>query len=198
MRWLCFFFFFQAEDGIRDIGVTGVQTCALPICRPRDCHHTHSWHTDGAVSSVSFVRGASRGAMASELAELVDDDVDRRRLHLGHLREILDHAPLHRLADVRQRRAPLHGEVELERPVLELDTAVAADEPGHARDLARRVGGVSADHVGGDVAVTLHHAHRRTSSVASGRAKNRNGTNVVPSPGETCITVAPRSYTPSM
>src|SRR3712207_8823364 len=28
-------FFFQAEDGIRDIGVTGVQTCALPIS-PRD------------------------------------------------------------------------------------------------------------------------------------------------------------------
>src|SRR3712207_7671213 len=24
-------FFFQAEDGIRDIGVTGIQTCALPI-----------------------------------------------------------------------------------------------------------------------------------------------------------------------
>src|SRR2546426_4171115 len=29
----CFcFFFFQAEDGIRDYKVTGVQTCALPIC----------------------------------------------------------------------------------------------------------------------------------------------------------------------
>src|SRR5690625_7466261 len=28
---LCFFFFFQAEDGIRDGHVTGVQTCALPI-----------------------------------------------------------------------------------------------------------------------------------------------------------------------
>src|SRR5256885_8915144 len=27
------FFFFQAEDGIRDYKVTGVQTCALPICR---------------------------------------------------------------------------------------------------------------------------------------------------------------------
>src|SRR6266567_187340 len=26
------FFFFQAEDGIRDLTVTGVQTCALPIC----------------------------------------------------------------------------------------------------------------------------------------------------------------------
>src|SRR6266550_5330141 len=29
MTWL--FFFFQAEDGIRDVAVTGVQTCALPI-----------------------------------------------------------------------------------------------------------------------------------------------------------------------
>src|SRR2546429_8460810 len=28
-----FFFFFQAEDGIRDVAVTGVQTCALPIFR---------------------------------------------------------------------------------------------------------------------------------------------------------------------
>src|SRR5205085_7800505 len=28
-----FFFFFQAEDGIRDLTVTGVQTCALPIWR---------------------------------------------------------------------------------------------------------------------------------------------------------------------
>src|SRR6267143_6328335 len=28
---VCFFFFFQAEDGIRDGTVTGVQTCALPI-----------------------------------------------------------------------------------------------------------------------------------------------------------------------
>src|SRR3989454_2304497 len=30
---MLFFFFFQAEDGIRDYKVTGVQTCALPICR---------------------------------------------------------------------------------------------------------------------------------------------------------------------
>src|SRR5690606_40917004 len=28
-------FFFQAEDGIRDFHVTGVQTCALPISSPR-------------------------------------------------------------------------------------------------------------------------------------------------------------------
>src|SRR5256885_3501485 len=30
-RYCCVFFFFQAEDGIRDYKVTGVQTCALPI-----------------------------------------------------------------------------------------------------------------------------------------------------------------------
>src|SRR2546430_6836733 len=29
--YIVFFFFFQAEDGIRDLTVTGVQTCALPI-----------------------------------------------------------------------------------------------------------------------------------------------------------------------
>src|SRR2546422_10591079 len=36
------FFFFQAEDGIRDVAVTGVQTCALPISRadePFTLHH---------------------------------------------------------------------------------------------------------------------------------------------------------------
>src|SRR3712207_8546889 len=31
MKMIIVVFFFQAEDGIRDIGVTGVQTCALPI-----------------------------------------------------------------------------------------------------------------------------------------------------------------------
>src|SRR5256886_9846466 len=32
--WLACVFFFQAEDGIRDLTVTGVQTCALPILSP--------------------------------------------------------------------------------------------------------------------------------------------------------------------
>src|SRR2546430_17534044 len=33
------FFFFQAEDGIRDLTVTGVQTCDLPIYRGRHDEH---------------------------------------------------------------------------------------------------------------------------------------------------------------
>src|SRR6266496_4865511 len=37
------FFFFQAEDGIRDLYVTGVQTCALPIFEPLDAER---WDKD--------------------------------------------------------------------------------------------------------------------------------------------------------
>src|SRR5256886_4388110 len=42
------FFFFQAEDGIRDLTVTGVQTCALPISHvsafvSRDDYRWRSW-----------------------------------------------------------------------------------------------------------------------------------------------------------
>src|SRR5688500_1156078 len=38
LAWF-FIFFFQAEDGIRDYKVTGVQTCALPISMPSDAAH---------------------------------------------------------------------------------------------------------------------------------------------------------------
>src|SRR2546430_7665020 len=37
-----FIFFFQAEDGIRDLTVTGVQTCALPICLRQRRHESSS------------------------------------------------------------------------------------------------------------------------------------------------------------
>src|SRR5436309_10308155 len=38
------FFFFQAEDGIRDFHVTGVQTCALPILCASTCDSTKNKH----------------------------------------------------------------------------------------------------------------------------------------------------------
>src|SRR2546429_5227990 len=44
IMWLSSLFFFQAEDGIRDVAVTGVQTCALPICalvQPARGHRPH-------------------------------------------------------------------------------------------------------------------------------------------------------------
>src|SRR6266704_3724126 len=45
--WFGCFFFFQAEDGIRDRNVTGVQTCALPIL-----HLSGRWAAKEAVSKV--------------------------------------------------------------------------------------------------------------------------------------------------
>src|SRR6266511_570058 len=39
--FLSYFFFFQAEDGIRDFHVTGVQTCALPIWIRPEVHDAH-------------------------------------------------------------------------------------------------------------------------------------------------------------
>src|SRR3712207_9099757 len=50
------FFFFQAEDGIRDIGVTGVQTCALPICFSLTKDLTH-WINDGMMAVFFLVVG---------------------------------------------------------------------------------------------------------------------------------------------
>src|SRR5260370_35435051 len=50
-----FFFFFQAEDGIRDSSVTGVQTCALPILRP-DLRHDASNLLNAAGSRIDVCR----------------------------------------------------------------------------------------------------------------------------------------------
>src|SRR3989454_8233381 len=44
----CVFFFFQAEDGIRDYKVTGVQTCALPIC-PHCANYSAVFHDPKVV-----------------------------------------------------------------------------------------------------------------------------------------------------
>src|SRR5256885_7246787 len=52
------YFFFQAEDGIRDYKVTGVQTCALPIWRARE---------GGAAGGC--VRGGHRGNLSRRRTE---------------------------------------------------------------------------------------------------------------------------------
>src|SRR3989475_12779185 len=74
-------FFFQAEDGIRDLTVTGVQTCALPICGirpgrrraagrgpdphgPRTGDHAHR----GKMELVAGRQGAENGARGRRVA----------------------------------------------------------------------------------------------------------------------------------
>src|SRR2546429_1164906 len=58
---LVFFFFFQAEDGIRDVAVTGVQTCALPI----SCAQPDVSSTSVRIARRWFVTNASPTAAAS-------------------------------------------------------------------------------------------------------------------------------------
>src|SRR5690606_40460110 len=51
------FFFFQAEDGIRDFHVTGVQTCALPICNffKTGVNTTHNLAFQQSISDATNV-----------------------------------------------------------------------------------------------------------------------------------------------
>src|SRR5207253_6132021 len=58
------FFFFQAEDGIRDGHVTGVQTCALPIF-PNPLEVTMAKLICSAVPSVQKVRMCNSGTEAT-------------------------------------------------------------------------------------------------------------------------------------
>src|SRR6266516_5506186 len=53
-HYLIFLFFFQAEDGIRDRTVTGVQTCALPI-----------WKTDQSGKNLGWSGGRRTSATAA-------------------------------------------------------------------------------------------------------------------------------------
>src|SRR6266850_5525604 len=67
------FFFFQAEDGIRDYKVTGVQTCALPIF-----HHAHTEQPGDPHSPREGRWWAHMGWILQGTAQQHDDAVMRR------------------------------------------------------------------------------------------------------------------------
>src|SRR6266508_3446601 len=77
-------FFFQAEDGIRDGHVTGVQTCALPICRMLETFlaFQKTWK-DSATAQLQAANIPTRddiarlGELILGLEEKVDQLVDR-------------------------------------------------------------------------------------------------------------------------
>src|SRR2546430_4708061 len=66
------FFFFQAEDGIRDLTVTGVQTCALPIFASAIASAIMGWF-EVSVPVVTAVigEGGSGGALGTAVADRV-------------------------------------------------------------------------------------------------------------------------------
>src|SRR5256886_17659942 len=62
-----FFFFFQAEDGIRDLTVTGVQTCALPISGRGRLFRKAYRLRDQAIPRRAGWNGARRGSRDARL-----------------------------------------------------------------------------------------------------------------------------------
>src|SRR2546425_1902361 len=69
---LLFFFFFQAEDGIRDKLVTGVQTCALPIYLPRAGLFSGD-RIRYSQAQVVVAMYADHGAIAQDLDDAAND-----------------------------------------------------------------------------------------------------------------------------
>src|SRR5438270_9150318 len=76
------FFFFQAEDGIRDLTVTGVQTCALPILPASSGHSAFCWENSMVTArpvldrtpSVPIVNPLSEfGRFVSDRTEWIAD-----------------------------------------------------------------------------------------------------------------------------
>src|SRR3712207_2953435 len=82
-------FFFQAEDGIRDIGVTGVQTCALPISRPGarrrrlDGELRLPRALEAGLRLGPPVRGRERRRKPREAEARMSTTIERRKNHVG-------------------------------------------------------------------------------------------------------------------
>src|SRR5438132_6686268 len=73
-----FFFFFQAEDGIRDHCVTGVQTCALPIWAFRSARRTRHTTTAPPTSARRFRLSARQNALSGVPGVRPRGSADRR------------------------------------------------------------------------------------------------------------------------
>src|SRR2546430_7598595 len=68
VRLRCIIFFFQAEDGIRDLTVTGVQTCALPILQGKKlvmvlyfAPWCPNWRNEAPVAASLYDKYKSQG-----------------------------------------------------------------------------------------------------------------------------------------
>src|SRR5258708_31947287 len=79
------FFFFQAEDGIRDDLVTGVQTCALPICGTRVRGPTTRTSAAPSVVSAWMSERATRECSTSPT-------IDRKSTRLNSSHQIISYA----------------------------------------------------------------------------------------------------------
>src|SRR5256885_5413861 len=113
--WYIVFFFFQAEDGIRDYKVTGVQTCALPICAIVGLGRPTAGRIRIEGTEVTGLRGEA-------LRQL------RRRVQLVYQNPFSSLDPRQSVFDI------------IEEPLLNFDPLPADERRQRVHDMLERVG----------------------------------------------------------
>src|SRR5439155_9739312 len=78
-------FFFQAEDGIRDGHVTGVQTCALPIYLKKEYRNRPLMHSEAWDRTFGGTLGKRNEDPKVQLADMDLDDIDIQVIFPSHL-----------------------------------------------------------------------------------------------------------------
>src|SRR5258708_23228138 len=141
------FFFFQAEDGIRDDLVTGVQTCALPISIRPSSSCPYLWPKWTPRETLRFV-GAAFGGRGQELEGRIDAELVAFELTevSSERNETLSHGTRQRVA---LAQAFLH-----DPSVLVLDEPMVGLDPLAQRGLSQRLRAHAAK--GAAVLLTTH------------------------------------------
>src|SRR2546430_4421204 len=100
LSFFCFFFFFQAEDGIRDLTVTGVQTCALPISLSRP---------EGPAVPRSFRQSRRRPHLFARCSQRSSRRRGRHGRRHGKIRRLAGRSEERRVGkECRSRWSPYH------------------------------------------------------------------------------------------
>src|SRR5207247_4844270 len=129
-RYFAFLFFFQAEDGIRDPLVTGVQTCALPICVARQRGRGAPVYY-GDMTQIELLRRLHLDT-ARALVVTLDDPAAADELVAGARAERADLLIVARARDARHaahlyRTGASHAVPETIEASLQLSEAVLVD-----------------------------------------------------------------------
>src|SRR3712207_6435276 len=112
-------FFFQAEDGIRDIGVTGVQTCALPIFLAREPERARGGEEVARMTTLWLVRHGVTSHTGHKLSGWMPDvhltdegraqaDAAAELLSTAHLEAVYS-SPIDRTRETAAAIAARHG-----------------------------------------------------------------------------------------
>src|SRR5690606_20412946 len=141
----CVFFFFQAEDGIRDFHVTGVQTCALPISRvTASLTIDNAPYAEGSLAGLSQITGSLMGNGTSKISkDAYNEEIDFYGASLslyasgGYASSLTKYFP--RVLELMALGAtdPLFTQEELDKEIAKAIEGLKADEKSVPSTAAR-------------------------------------------------------------